>query len=228
MINRWVFCIVLWAVSCLEASGQKQQMPLFDYLVATSKTHFIEPSWVLPLFFSMNVKEFDASWDFLTTLIKDKPWYLICSNYSDYSECKQRDVLIAHCKSYDTFLQHLFVNPKTGDIQFFQGPSSSKSYISIYDYWKRTHNKNASHFYAFYFDRIAATYIEATNNAFLNIDHADYSNYLQRAGRDLGVLYCVLHCLTNSSYEVRYSAHIKQYQEVRQLLIEEKRMLDEL
>jgi hypothetical protein len=226
MNKQRLFFIVFFSVCFIKATSEPiKKSPLLDFFVSTSKTHFIDPSWVLPVFLKMDIKEFDASWNILVSIIKDKPWYLVCSNYSHYVERKQRDTLIAHCKAYHTFLQYLFVNPKDDSMVFVQGNPPSQ-FISIYDYWKRTSNQNVSHFYAFYFDRVGATYIEAVNNAFLNMDHADYYKHLKEAYTLFVVLNDLQSNLMNSSYEARYSAHFKQYYEVLRLLLEEKKKQD--
>jgi hypothetical protein len=227
MNKRRLFFTALLGVSLLGANSQaEKKTSLSDFFMATLKTHLIEPSWVLPVFFEMDLQEFDFCWNVLATLIKQKPWYLVCSNYGEYSERQQRDVLIGHCKAYDLFLQNLFVNPQDNSMIFTQGQPPTKAHIPIYDHWKTTGSKSASHFYAFYFDRVGATYIEAVNNAFLNMDHEDYSKYLKESWNILGVLTSLFKNLMNSSYEARYADHLKKYREVRQLLIKEKQKQD--
>lgn len=227
MNKRWL-CVILLSASLLNATVEHSKQSLLSiYFVSTIKTHYVEPSWILPAFFAMNLQEFDDCWNILVTIIKQKPWYLLCSKQCDYSERKYRAILINHCKAYDSFLQNLFVNLKDNTMIFTQG-KPPKGYISIYDYWKKTGSTSASHFYAFYFDRVGGTYIEAVNNAFLNMDHQDYKQYVKESWSSLGTLSTLLKNLMNSSYEARYSDHLKKYREVRRLLLKEKQQLDAL
>ena len=216
-IEGSLFLSLLLSTSLLSASPPP--VSLSEKFIRTMESHLIEPSWVVPFFFNMDLNTFTVCWDLLATVIKEKSWYLLCSKPSDYSEFKYRDELIAHCKTYDPFLRGLFVDPLNNAIVFLHNQRPKAGYISIFDYWKMMEHDAVSHFYAFYFDCVGARFIEAVNNAFLNMDNKEYLQYVRDSWTHLGTLNMLFKQLVGSAYEVRYADHLKKYREVRQLLL---------
>lgn len=227
-MKRWVLILFLaMAGSGLCAESAVKALSLFDHFKKDTQKYCVEPSWVLRYFFHMNLQEFEDSWKLLCSIIKEKPWFLLYNDSVTYVESQLRDVLILHCKAYDTFLINLFVCSETQKLICSLNLVPAKTDVSIFDYWKMKKLFWAADFYAFYFDQVSAQYIEVIKNAFLNIDNnEEYYDYFQKSWDDLSLLNTIFMRLIGTSYEARYADHLKKYSELRQLLTKEKAKQD--
>lgn len=206
----------------------EQKLPSLSFLfIQQADRYVIEPSWVIPSFLDMNVKEFEQTWPFFIQTMTQEPQRLIAGCEQHYSERDSRDLLIGQCFVYNTFLANLFVNKEFGKLLFTLERPIPAEYISLLDYAKQQAITDSFYdFYAFYFDRVAANYIESVNNAFLNSDHRDFKQYKQKSQQLLYELYGAYEGLRSSKYEARYGAHLKTYQDTFQMLMIYKSTVD--
>lgn len=226
IMKRWVFLFFL-SLFANNACDATVRIDLFDYFKKDIQKYRIEPSWVLRYFFYMDLQEFENSWSLFSSIIKEKPWFLLYNNQLQYSESQDRSLLVQHCKAYDVFLSNLFICPKTEQLVCSLTVMPFKTDLSIFDYWKSKRRYPAADFYAFYFDLVSAQCLEATKNAFLNMDNAqEYYDYFQQSWDALSLLNGIFVRLVGTSYEARYADHLKKYSELRQLLNKEKAKQD--
>ena len=224
-MKRWLLLLFCFVTVSIQAEGSfaAQQKRSTQRFIENIDTYLIEPSWVIPSFLAMESTDFCFCWNILATIFKEKSWYLLHSDPFKYSERKEREKLIAHCKAYDLFLSFLFVDFVTQHLVFCYDTPPTAEMISIFDYWKMTKNSSFAHLYAFYFDRVAASYIEEINNASLNRDDDKlYHCYFQKAQKYLVKIGTLFKHLVGSSYEQRYADHLKKYREINTLLMQEK------
>lgn len=227
MQKRWfitAFCIVL-----IQLSAESKKLPSLSILfIQQVNQYVIEPSWAIPSLLAMNVQEFEEAWKFFIKIMIHESQRLIANYEKNYSECNSRGLLIGQCFVYNMLLANLFVNAESGKLLFLLERPIPDGYCSIFDYAKQ-HNFiiDFYDFYAFYFDRVSANYIESVNNAFLNSDHCDFVQYKQKAQKLLYELYEVFEHLQQSDYEARYGAHMKAYQDIFQRLMAYKSTVDD-
>lgn len=214
----------------MHTPAQTQDRPsLYDLFVDQVDAYVIEPSWVIPMFLDMHLSEFKQALPFFVKAVIKKPHYCIAVSEHLYSEHKHRGEIIDQCQVYDAFFSSFFVDVKEDAVTYLLQRSLPKGYISIFDYAKQYGIQYAFYdFYAFYFDRLAADYIERINNAALNCGHTDFVGYKRKAQKTLFELYLVYERLHGSQYEARYGASLKSYQDIFQMLISEKRKLEDI
>lgn len=225
MTKRWIF--IFLCIMHVHVPAQSQMPSLSQLFIEQSDTFVIEPSWAISIFLSMNVQEFKNTWIFFVKMLISKPERFVHAYESHYTDHKCRGVLIGQCHVYDLFLSHLFVNLKTNTVFYSLQRPVSSDYISIFDYAQQSDLEDALYdFYAFYFDKLAAHYIEQINNAALNCAHIDFIQYKKQAQKTLCELYMVDERLQGSEYEARYGANLKNYQDIFQMLMAEKHQLE--
>ena len=228
MKKRWQLTALY--IFLMQLPAESQKLPsLSDLFIQQADTFVIEPSWTIPSLLNMKTQEFEQAWGFFIKTMIHYPERLIAAPESLYSERKNRNTLIEHCSVYNTWLTNLFVCLEDGTFFFSLERPMPVGHLSIFDY-ARQHGIAASFydFYVFYFDRIAADYIESVNNASLNSDHADFGKYKKKAQRLLSQLYVTNERLQGSEYEARYGAQLKTYQDIFQMLMAEKRTMDDV
>ena len=226
MNKGWLFIFVCAATVTVFAQEQKKSS-LYNLFVKQADEFVVEPSWTIPLFLKMNLKNFKQAWPFLITTITHKPERCIAALEKEYSEKKYRNTLIDQCAAYHNFLFNLFVHKKDAVLVFRVDHPVPAEYVPFFDYAKQSGMSQPLYdFYAFYFDRLAADCIECINNAALNSDHADFLKYKEQAQKTLFKLYEVYQRLYGSEYEARYGACIKNYQDIFQMLMAEKRKME--
>lgn len=223
--KRWQFIALCIAIMQISAQTLKLPSPSDLFIQATDRL-VIEPSWTIPTFLDMNVQEFEKSWSLLIKIMTEEPQRLIASYEKTYSERKNRALLLGQCHVYHILLINLFVL-KDNRLMFSLVRPLPAGCIPIFDYAKQRNIKSFYDFYAFYFDRISADYIESVNNAFINSDSTDFYKYQQGASKLLSELYEVYEQLQDSEYEARYGALLKTYLDIFQMLLAYKHSLDE-
>ncbi len=195
------------------------------------EVYYVEPSWVLPFFLSCTLDEFDQAWPLFIKIILEKPWSLVVVDQKNYSEKEYRELLIAHCVHYDQFLKDLVVDIKSQKI-FLTGNqvnavTKQPGMLTIFQYWQAKRKTDHHHFYAFYFDRVAALYVQAVSDAFLQIDSVDYVTFYKKAVGYLESMYYLFFRLEGGMYDARYAQHGKRYYEVLTVLKNQRKALKE-
>ncbi len=188
--------------------------------------YLIEPGWVISACIGIQVNEFDVIWATLVSYFKDYPEYFFDEKKSDYSEKKHRSLMIQYCQEYDIFLRHAKVDTVSKQVLLFEknyfNALDQGQYVTLFQYWQVKKNTTQHHFYAFYFDCIAAQFVETVTNAFLQIDMPEYKECQKEADKLLKQLKIIFKYVQGSEYDARYSQHIKRYTEVFQLLKKEQ------
>lgn len=203
-MKKWMlsFCIFN-TLFCLDKNNKA------DVFIEDCQKYTIEPGWVIRSFLKMNSQEFDVSWHYLVAVVK--------KNHS-FAERKMRALWQEQCHFYDQFLKDLYV---TLDNKLVMRDASGVPFksISIFEHWKIKKNKDLYDFYAFYFDRIAAEFVEVVMNIQRGNDQC--AEYKRTVRGYLYRLQTIFHHLKNSDYDARYAQHLKRYQEIKDLLCKE-------
>lgn len=205
----------------------KKKSPLEQFSEGLT-LYYIEPNWVLPALLTMSLDQFDCAWKELIAILRYRPWFCFVSDQKKYSEKKYREQFLAHCDYYDKFLRDLVVDVQNqrvfltgGKISFY---TQQPGIITIFQYWQAKNDKEYQHLYAFYFDRVAAQYVEGISNLFFQIDSPEYGQLRQKTYD----IYCVLEGifvrLKGGEYDSRYARHLRRYDEVLNVLEDERKV----
>ena len=203
---------------------QENQTPAQQF-EADCKSYVIEPGWVIKSYIGMPINDFDTAWSTLVSYLKDEPEFIFGKTKKEFSEKKYRDQLIQYCDDLSTFLIYARVDLahktisfiKSFTVQGLQEPGQA----TLFNYWQAKKNTTYHAFYAVYFDRIAAQFVETITNAYVQLDMSEYEECQKEARKLLRQMRNLFHYLQNSEYDARYSQHIKRYAEVFDLLVKE-------
>ncbi len=189
------------------------------------KAYVIEPGWIIKSYIGMPVEDFDKAWVTLVSYLKDEPEFIFGKTKKEFSEKKYRDQFIQYCEDLSTFLIYARVDVEHKTISFIKDLTvqalQEPGQATLFNYWKAKKDITYHAFYAVYFDRIAAQFVETIANAFLQLDTSEYQECQKEARKLLRRMRTLFHYLQNSEYDARYSQHIKRYTEVLDLLAKE-------
>ena len=210
-----------------KAISDISKKTLLEHFKEDLVLYYIEPNWVLPALLAMPLDQFDQAWKELMAILRYRSWFCFVSDQKNYSEKKYREQFLACCNHYDKFLRDLVVDVR-GQRVFLTGGKVSfytqqPGIITIFQYWQAKKNVEYQHFYAFYFDRTAAHYVEAISNLFFQLDSPDYVQLRQKTYDTYSVLVGIFVRLKGGEYDSRYAQHLRRYDEVLDLLEKERK-----
>ena len=227
MKKKWLLLVFWTIVACfsLQAYEHPSQVELFK---GVAQAHVLEPSLTIPLFLRINIQEFTEAWSFFVKIMTQESHRLFSESKQKHSEHSSRALLISHCYIYNTLLTHFFVSPEGALLYTLDRPIPA-GYVSVFDYAKKHSLTSIHDFYAFYFDCLSADYKEMINNAALSVDdEEEYSKYQNKSQTLYLEMYTMYEHLYGSEYEACYGAHLKTYQDIFKILVDEKHVADAL
>ena len=195
-----------------QESCDYQSKPLSrrEQFIKDCALYVIEPGWVIKTFMNMNVNECTEAWSILVSYIKSKPMFLFTNDEKAVLDREHRFLLQRYCEQFDQFLKFAVVTPDNYvDLQMQKGGA-----VSLMNHWSKKKNNDVAHFYAFYFDCVAAHFIELLNDVFLSDDAAFFekaSFQLQSCFLKLLNIYTKLE---RTEYDERYFFYLKRYTEL--------------
>lgn len=218
------------AFSPLQAGAVRDNdKQLVEQFVKNLDLYYIEPGWVIPELLALPVGSFTQAWAAFVTVLRERPWVFFCKNKSEYSERACRERFIAHCERYKAFLEDLVVDMKTGTLFLTDKRISlytkQPGVITLFQYWKAKKNKEYQSFYAFYFDRVAANFVEAVSDTYLELENPEYTRLCKKSYSLFRGLLMLFGILREGVYDAVYANHIRRYSEVLQLLSKERTLV---
>lgn len=229
-MKRWCLFLIFGGVSGLLASEKEnKKKSSFEQFSSDLEKFYVEPGWVISSLVKLSIDDFDKAWELFVTTIRMNPWKFFVNKKDDYSDKKYREQFIAQCDLYDQFLRDLLVDVQNKRLILATG-TEKKNYlkesgvITMFQYWQAKKITSYHHFYAFYFDQMAAQLIETITNGYCQHDTTDYPVLYKKAKVLLSELGGIFKRLRGGDYDGRYAYHLKRYKEVLAVLQQERKL----
>lgn len=205
---RFFYIFFLFCTAHFYASSQTLPINRAEQFIQDCKTYTIEPGWVIQSFLQMSATEYTDAWHHFVTLLTHNMLYTK----------KDRTTVLQELACYAKCIEHLYIARDNNMICMHQNTDRphQKKYKKITDYWK-TINKNKDYhdFYAFYFDQVAAQFIEDVMNAHQN---ESLAKSYKKIAASYSLLLSIFESLQESQYTEQYMQHLKRYDGIIALL----------
>ena len=216
------------ASSSINSSERVNQLPLSksDQFAKDLDLYIVDPSWILPFFLSCSLQEFDKVWPIFVAFITKSSSMQTGTGGTKQNSLVSKELLIASLQIYDQFLRDTVIDIQQQRL-FLSGNkvafyTKQSGIITLFQYWQAKQLTTYQDFYAFYFDVVAAAYVQAITNASLQTTLQEFELLYKKAFGFYRQLSSLFMRLQGGLYDQKYAHHLARYGGVFVVLEEQR------
>ncbi len=214
---------------------KKQPVSRIDSFLRMLGNYKLNAPWITQEFMELPVDEFTIAWKEVMDIFTkpERRWFYFCDKEEDFYEEDYWIKFLWQCQYFDSWLNQTYIDVSTNELLYKEEAAKvPERVLPIMQYWdlmgsalKENSDSMFLQFYAFFVDCLSYGFCKAVDSAYQMInDSAGYNQSLQVAKKCLEKINYHITKIKTERLLASYQLTVKKYQEVLDLLEQERLM----